>query len=500
MKLIYSLYSAKNKYKIKDNAEAFVSKLDQFEALLGANEGLSDEDFCVLIYGKKKITPGFKSLKYRLEQKLMNDVFHLASSETNLDNGVMVRMVVEKLFAVASSLGKKEEIAASVLIYEKAYKLAKQYTYTSFLVLISKTLSTHYSFIEPDRKKMNFYLAETSFYAKIFQKELYVLECNDIISHLYITNKGAYTKEQLQDMKERIEKMNEIANEDLTYTIVNFTYDLSFFYYSTIGDYRKALLYAEKGLQISTDMQGNNRLGIFMNIRNIALGNFYLKNFIKANQGFEHLLTFMNKGSRRWIYNTTLYFQSLLSSQSYDKLLELTIDVLQTKSLSNFPIYDEQWKIREAFVHFLIRCERITIREEYRQQLQPFVLSRFLNSMPFYSKDKSGQNITILIVQVLFLLLDRKYSQIIDRIDALTQYSHRYLRKDESFRSNCFIKMILLMIKADFHPIRTKTYTSELEKKLRNSNFVNNEDSTNIEIIPYLFLWELVLEVLERNK
>ncbi len=71
---------------------------------------------------------------------------------------------------------------------------------------------------------------------------------------------------------------------------------------------------------------------------------------------------------------------------------------------------------------------------------------------------------TIKLLQILFLLTDHKYGQIIDRIDALNQYTYRYLRKDETFRSNCFIKMLVLMTKADFHPIRTNTYTEDLSE------------------------------------
>ena len=148
----------------------------------------------------------------------------------------------------------------------------------------------------------------------------------------------------------------------------------------------------------------------------------------------------------------------------------------------------------------MIRAGKIDISDEEREALKPFIFSKFINSVPFHSKDKSGQNITILVLQILFLLSDRKYDKIIDRIDALTQYSYRYLRNDETFRSNCFIKMLILMSNASFNPIRTRTYTMELSKKLKKSHLNTDEKSTQVEIIPYDYLWEVILEVLERNK
>lgn len=59
---------------------------------------------------------------------------------------------------------------------------------------------------------------------------------------------------------------------------------------------------------------------------------------------------------------------------------------------------------------------------ESGRKLRPFSLTRFLNDVSKFSKDKGELNISILIVQFLFLLVDRKYSKLIDRLDAIKQY------------------------------------------------------------------------------
>ena len=57
------------------------------------------------------------------------------------------------------------------------------------------------------------------------------------------------------------------------------------------------------------------------------------------------------------------------------------------------------------------------------------------------------------------------------------------------------------MVKADLHPIRTKTYTETLRKKLENSHLIIDERSAQVEIIPYDFLWDMIIELLEiKNK
>ena len=56
--------------------------------------------------------------------------------------------------------------------------------------------------------------------------------------------------------------------------------------------------------------------------------------------------------------------------------------------------------------------------------------------------------------------------------------------------------MLLLMVKADFHPVRTANYTASLSKQLSNSKVVIDERSAQVEIIPYDRLWEMTMELL----
>jgi tetratricopeptide (TPR) repeat protein len=282
---------------------------------------------------------------------------------------------------------------------------------------------------------------------------------------------------------------------------VSFVNDLTFFYYQCVGDYKKGLEIAQQGLKENTELKNKELLGIYQSKRNIAIAHFYLKNYEEANTWFLEVLSMVTVGTRNWFNATSLYYLSLISQKDYDTLYALSIKILSNKNLNKFPYFEEQWKLREAYLHFLIRIGKIELPKEDKQVLKAFSLTKFLNSVPFHTKDKSGQNITILVIQILFLLLDNKYGQIIDRVDSLTQYTYRYLHKNETFRSNCFIKMLLLMVKADFHPIRTQNYTAELKKKLDSSHLITDEKSTQVEIIPYDYLWDLIIEILhEKHK
>lgn len=475
----------------------FSQKLDEFEKLLMENEGLNDKEACQFLYKKKNLTSTYKSLKYRMEERLMNDVLMLCTIEEDLLSNIKSTIQIEKITLIGQILNKNFFRNESITIFEKAYKLSKKHSTHDIALKHLLHLLPHYGFIKPDYRKMQQILSDLDYHMELYISEIFIRKCNAIFSNLYVTNKGGFNQHQLKEMKEMVDKMQDIKAKYKSNYIVSFVNDLTFFYYQSIGDFKKGLEIATQGLIENSQLPNKELLGIYQSKKNIALANFYIKNYPQANIWFLEVLEMVTLGTRNWFNATSLYFLSLISQRDYNTLHSLSIKILTNKNLVKFPYFEEQWKLREAYLHFLIRLGKIEIPKDEKQVLKPFSLSKFLNSVPFHSKDKSGQNITILVIQILFLLLDNKYSQIIDRVDSLTQYTYRYLHKDETFRSNCFIKMLLLMVKADFHPIRTKTYTTDLKKKLDSSHLITDERSTQVEIIPYDYLWELIIELLE---
>ena len=114
-----------------------------------------------------------------------------------------------------------------------------------------------------------------------------------------------------------------------------------------------------------------------------------------------------------------------------------------------------------------------------------------------FSMDKKGVNIPILIIQLLFLLQRKEHGKFIDKCEALNAYSYRHLKKDDTFRSNCFIKMLLLLPKCNFHRIAVERKSKLLRAKLASVPLEIARQSAEIEIVPYEDLWGIVMDMLE---
>ena len=215
--------------------------------------------------------------------------------------------------------------------------------------------------------------------------------------------------------------------------------------------------------------------------------------YTKVEKIAEDYFKVMTKSGINWYSLKAYVFISKIRSGKYGETFDILNEIQTSKGYSKMPVSIKQyWLLYEAYIEFLIAIGKIK-----REEPSKFRVNKFLNEIPIFTKDKRGLNIAILIIHVLFLLQQRKYSQIIDRVDALKQYCYRYLRKDDTFRSHCFIRMLLQMPRADFNRIRTERYAEPYVLKLQSEPLMISEQSIEVEVIPYEDLWEMTLDLLD---
>ena len=150
----------------------------------------------------------------------------------------------------------------------------------------------------------------------------------------------------------------------------------------------------------------------------------------------------------------------------------------------------ESFKVAEAYLYYLISIHKL------KGDKKAFRINKFLNEVPTFSKDKRVTNVPILIIQILYLIQRKQYNKVFDRLDALTRYTSRYLRRNEAFRSNCFIRMLVKVGEQSFHRVAVERHTKELRKKLSKVPITISGQTHEVEIIPYEDLWEMVVDSL----
>ncbi|MEM7040625.1 MAG: hypothetical protein AAF570_26920, partial [Bacteroidota bacterium] len=204
------------------------------------------------------------------------------------------------------------------------------------------------------------------------------------------------------------------------------------------------------------------------------------------------------EGSMNWMIFLEYFFLLCMHTRNYRKATETYQKVVTHPRFEALgQVRQEKWRIYEAFLKYM-QSGAIASAEETLDE-RKFNIWKFLNDVPNYSKDKRGLNIAILILQVLFLLDRKDFDGIIQRAEALKVYCSRYLKRDENYRSNCFLKMVLIMEKKDFDYERTRKITEKWYTKLKSARISYGNNLADIEVVPYEQLWDTILNKLRVN-
>lgn len=236
-------------------------------------------------------------------------------------------------------------------------------------------------------------------------------------------------------------------------------------------------------------------LSLFYNHQLIAC--IHLKQYEKGWEASRQCLQLEREGGHNWYVFLSRQIQLALHCGAYQKGYQSFLQGWEHKRFKQqSQIIVESWWVFQAYFYFLCRIGQLNDVKHYNI-LQNFRLQRFLNNTPNLQKDKQGMNLAILIVQILILIVERKYDVAIDRIEAIEMYTYRHLHKHSPlYRVNHFIKALLELPKAGFHPVAFQRKAETVWKKLQLARPEQSTHHNEVEILPFEQIWEFLLGIL----
>lgn len=217
-----------------------------------------------------------------------------------------------------------------------------------------------------------------------------------------------------------------------------------------------------------------------------------LKDFKLGTPIAKECIALFKEGSVNWLISQEYHFQLGMQTGNYHEARAIYDEVIQTHAFSQIDaLRQERWLIFGAFLHYTGAGSA--------NGKDKFNLYKFINAVPNYSHDKQGFNVSILVLQVLFLAEQGKFKELMDRTEALRIYSSRYLKGSASLRSKIFIKMLQLLEKKEFNPQQVRKSGIKYLEQL-NAIPLKHVGQSEMEIIPPEQLWEMMLQKLERTR
>ncbi len=456
----------------------------------------TEEDAALDLYQDSPTNSNYRQLKYNLEKRLLNTIFHIDVNASEFTDYSKAYISCQKNTAAINILMLRGVRENAISLAERTLRIALEYEFTDIILSLARILKSHYGFYSDKRTKYLEYQSLISKYSEILNVEIKVDDYYEELISLHMSNRVLKVK-NLDLLKTRIQELRTLQKTYYTPKFQTRCYQIICYYYEITNNYTKVIDTCNEAIQFfQTQSKHYSKTIIFTYKRRLIVYYTTLKEFEKAEQVGLESYEYCIEGLKNWYNVLDGMFTLYLHSKQYQKAYDILLKAQRHKDFNKLHPKDKEiWEVYNAYIHYFIRLGMIDSTPEGGFSLKKFRFYKFLNSVPNYSKDKRGINVAILILQIMFLLQEEKFDVVIERADALNQYCYKYLRKDGTYRSSCFIKMLLLLPKAQFHKAgvirKTKTYLDKLKG--------NNRQTSDIEIVPYEHLWELVLESLENE-
>ena len=471
------------------------SKMERLFDLINEGQVQSDEEAAAKLYGGADGMPRYRSLKNKLKDRLVKGLFLLDSIPGNNSSRQDAFYECNQKWAAAQKLTALGAHSNGIHVMEKLLRQTRRFEFTEISTSILRHLRLHYGTENCDPEKFFRLNAQYQEHVQLWQWEARAEEFYTQLTIKYVNDKS--TKAEISGLaRQYYEEVQPWLEQSDAFKLHLMGRLLQIAIYTSVNDYRQTALLCEDAIAFFEQKPFESRLPLQVFYYQLAICYIQLRDFEKGQALLQKHLGIFAEGSFNWFKFRELFFLLAMHTGHYAEGARVCAQILDHTSLSAQPAHVvEMWKIYDAFVHLLRRMGKIAEAETVSgAAVSRFRLIKFINEIPVYSKDKRGMNIPILLLQIMFLVVNHKHDQLLDRIEAIEKYRSRYLRQNDTFRSNVFIKMLMQVPLTSFQKDAVQRKTDKLLQLLLETPLEIAGQRYEVEIIPYEMLWSMLLE------
>ncbi|MEZ4917441.1 MAG: hypothetical protein R2836_10715, partial [Chitinophagales bacterium] len=368
----------------------------------GIEQNLFEDDKAALtyIYGDENLENqknNYRQLKSRFKKKMIKTLLLIDSDEVFVNN-IKTKAYFDCLTILHSVdvLVRLKGLSKTVAeIIEDNLALARKFNFYDILKQYYFYLSNYYS-ISGNKKQFEknkkLYYKNASFSNLDMEAKLLYYEIVNVFS-----SDAEISESKLSSVYENLIKLKKKSDELKDAEVQYFYIYSNLIYFDAIGDMHHLDDYCNQlEVLLNNDKYINsiprrillllNRLKVFLHNRDYKNG---IKFFVASKEA-----KFNNKGHYNWFLIKEFEFKLYLNAKALDKTEKVIAEVLNNKSIDTvYSHLKEKWYIFNAYYNF--------IKQHEQQGDFKFSLVRFLNQIPFYSKDKAGFNFTSKVIEIL---------------------------------------------------------------------------------------------------
>lgn len=473
------------------------NRLEDMYSLLEAGKPI--DEIAQELTGKPETSGDFRRLKADLQDRLIASLFLVDLSQPSYNSRQRAYFEVHKTWAAGKILLGKNARAAGIQLGLKALRQAERYEFNDFAFDITRNLRLHYGTVAPDHKKYLKYDELCRRLQRTIQAEILAEENYTRFIIEYVRQKAG-AEQLIEEARRSHQSLAPYTAQFDSYTLHLYTGLFAMSIHTASSDYEAADKVCDDVIRFFEQKPYVASVPLQIAYYQKLLCQFQLRRFDNVETFVNRGLELLQEGAYNWFKFQETYLVLALHTQQYAIAYTVYKTVVGNPRfrIQNTEI-TEYWRVLEAYLHFLMEIGELPDAAN-DEQFTKFRIGRFLNQIPHFSKDKRGVNVSILIIQILFLVARERFGDTYDKIDAVEQYCRRHLFKQDTLRSYYFIKALLELPKNAFHRAGVQRKAAKYLERMEEYPLEEAGQSTFItEILPFEQLWQYALRFLSNR-
>lgn len=459
-----------------------------------SESSLTDEEASEALYKTEPTVESYRHVKRELRQFLFQLILTYRPSKHHNSAIQVAYYQSEQLLAVMNSLIGFGNSSLARDIAKQLLNKARKYHFTNITCEAAQYLSRMYAL---NKKTQH----------KFYEMSALALEANRIRSY-ELRAEQAYSQLLIafNDKKENdhVASQQAIASyQELTiyetqriesYKFYMSYYLLGIMAYEAIGDYNTSLEKSVHAFEYFDTLSYDHRVAKAIFLNHLTVAQIQLRQLKAAAATSDQALQYLKAGTQNWSQSYYYFIKIKIMYQEYDEAYLKYSELASNRSFKELPA-DKRvaLSLMGAYLDFLVFIKVIESDDNPKR----FNFQKFRLSYPEVDADTRGMRITITVLEALYHIIDKEFSDFNRKVEALQGYCSRSLKSNSPYhRSSCFIKLLLLI------PVNRYTKTAihrkariYLQRMALDPLTIEVRESVAIEIINYEHLWAMVMEL-----
>jgi hypothetical protein len=476
------------------------SKFNDFYEALMAGKFSSDADAAKYLYGSTPSDDKFRQLKSRFKKRLLNTLFFLDVNQPAASNYNRAYYSCNKDWTLVKILLSNKAYTTAAHLARQILNTALKFKFADIIVNCARILREHYALREEDERLYEEYDQYCKQFQNVLDAEIRSEELFQRVAMNYYkpASKNKGLEDKIQIYCQALKGLSEIYESP----IVHYNHYLVWaIHYEMLGDYEKMLNIceaAEDYILKNPNYYREDKLGEIGLKKLSALLHLKTKDKKIIEKPLPAKIVAALEKTDVWAEIQEYHFLLAMHAEAYVKAQEIFYQVIGDKRFRHLTeMEQEKWFVFESYLNYLqniipkLQEQKPKIKKRYA--VKKFRLKNFLSEPLLYSRSGRMFMILQMITQVLFFIEEGNWANAFERIERLKSIAYRQMRAEEQFRTIQFIRLLQQLAKADFDFEKIGVHQKYLDR-LKEETFRYRGLLTELEIIPYLKLWSLVLE------